>query len=122
VTNIPTHPTLEDALGRIVGHALSSITFVADYVQFAFDGPGLTAYTPPTVSLGSQYLEWEQAGYRDALCRQIGRRVERVEVDERHVAILFDGGAALSISLLDKDYTGPEALEFSLNSERNWVL
>jgi hypothetical protein len=122
MTNAPTQPTLADALEKIVGRALSSVTFVADYVQFAFDGPVLTAHTLPTVNLGSQHLEWGQLGYRDALCRQIGRRVGRVEVNDEHVSVAFDEGAAISISLLDKNYTGPEALQFSLNQERMWVV
>jgi hypothetical protein len=36
--------TLQDVIGKIVGNELSSVTFVRDYVQFAFDGPVLTAY------------------------------------------------------------------------------
>ena len=122
MTNVPTHPTLAQALEKIVGSALSSVTFVADYVQFGFDGPGLTSYTLPVVRLGSQRIEFGQPGYRDALCKQISRRVESVEVDDQQVSIFFGEGAAISISLLDKDYTGPEALQFSLNQERIWVV
>ncbi len=125
MTNEPTHLTLAEALGRIVGTALSSVTFVADYVQFDFDGHGLTAYTSPTISLGSEHLKSEQSGYRDALCRQIGCRVERVEVNDQNVSVMFEGAAAISISLLDEDYTGPEALQFLLNQdrpERIWVV
>ena len=122
MTNVPTHFTLAQALEKIVGSALSSVTFVADYVQLGFDGPGLNAYTLPVVRLGSQRVELGQPGYRDALCKQIGRRVERIEVDDQHVSIFFEEDATISISLLDKDYTGPEALLFSLNRERIWVV
>jgi hypothetical protein len=125
MTNVPTHPTLAEALERIVGTSLRSVAFVADYVQFDFDGPGLTAYTLPTVSLGSEHLKSEQPGYRDALCRRIGSRVERIEADDQHVSVIFEGEAAISISLLDEDYTGPEALQFLLNQdrpERIWVV
>jgi hypothetical protein len=122
MTNVPGHPTLVEALEKIVGSPLSSVTFVADYVQFAFDGPGLTAYNLPVVGSGSHRLEWDQPGYRDVLCRQIGRRVERVEVDDQHVAVLFEGGTVVSISLLDNDYIGPEALQFWLNQDRPWVV
>jgi len=125
MTNVPTNPTLAEALEKIVGSALSSVTFVADYVQLDFDGPNLTAYTLPIVRLGSQHIEWEQPGYRDALCGQIGRRVERVAVDDQHVSVMFEDSAAISISLLDGDYTGPEALQFRLDQkrpERIWVV
>jgi hypothetical protein len=122
MTNASVHPTLDDGLQAIVGCILSSVTFVADYVQFDFNGPGLTAYTLPVVSLGSQRVESGESGYRDALCLQIGRHIERVQADEHHVAIIFDGGSAISISLLDKDYVGPEALQFTLNKDRVWVV
>ncbi len=117
-----THPALADALRTLMGCVLSSVTFVADYVQFDFNGPSLTAYTLPIVSWGAGSLKWGESGYRDALCLQIGRHIERAEADEQHVAILFEGGSTISISLLDKDYSGPEALQFSLNEDRMWVV
>jgi hypothetical protein len=124
MTNAPTNQTLADALREIAGYVLSSVTFVRDYVQFAFDGPasaGLTAYTPPTVSWGAESHIWGQPGYRDALCRQIGCRVQRTEVDDQQVSIAFESGAAVLISLRDEDYRGPEALQFSLDKDRIWV-
>ena len=114
--------TLADALGKLVGHELSSVTFVRDYVQLAFDGPGMNAYTMPTVACGSESLGLGQPGYRDGLCRQIGCKVERTEVDAQRVSIVFEGGAAISISLRDEDYRGPEALEFSLDDKCIWVV
>jgi len=115
--------TLADALGKLVGHELSSVTFVRDYVQLGFDGHGLNAYTIPTVTSGSESLSLGQPGYRDSLCRQIGCRVERTEVDDEHVSIIFESGVAVQISLRDDDYRGPEALEFSLDQKRGvWVV
>ena len=35
-------PTFEP-LSVLVGRELAAVTFVRDYFQFAFDGPGLTA-------------------------------------------------------------------------------
>jgi hypothetical protein len=125
MTKVPTPATLAGALEQIVGRALRSVTFVADYVQFAFHGAGLTAYTLPTVGSGFQNLKWGQLGYRDALSTQIGCRVQRVEVDDQHVSVIFEGASAISISLLDEDYMGPEALQFLLNEERPeriWVV
>jgi hypothetical protein len=116
------HPTLAHGLQEVVGRVLSSVTFVADYVQFDFNGPGLTAYTLPVVTVESGSLAWGESGYRDALCLQIGRHVKRAVADKKHVAIFFEGGSAIRISLLDKDYRGPEALLFSLNSDRMWVV
>jgi hypothetical protein len=121
MTDTLMNPTLADAIGKLVGHALSSVEFVADYVQLRFDGPTLTAYTPPTLRCGSERHIWGQAGYRDALCRQIGCRVERTAVEHDQVSIAFEGRAMVLISLRDNDYRGPEALQFSLDKDRIWV-
>jgi len=115
--------TLSEALGKLVGHVLSSVEFVADYVQLWFDGSCMTAYTLPNVSQGSESLSSGQPGYRDALCRQIGCRVKRTDVGDQQVSIVFESGAAVSISLRDDDYRGPEALEFWLDKkDRVWVV
>jgi hypothetical protein len=114
--------TLADALKNLVGRELSSVTFVRDYVQLGFDGPGMSAYTMPTVACGSEDLSLGQPGYRDSLCGQIGCKVERTEVDAQQVAIVFEGGAVVSISLRDEDYRGPEALDFSLDDKCSWVV
>ena len=122
MTNAPTNQTLADALGNLAGHALSSVEFVADYVQLRFDGPTLTAYSAPTVSWGSESHVWGEPGYRDALCRQIGCRIERTAVDDQQVSIAFESGATVLISLRDDDYRGPEALQLLLDKDRIWVV
>jgi len=122
LTDTPMSQTLADALGKLVGHKLSSVTFVADYIQLGFDGAGMNAYTTPTVTCGSDSLSLGQPGYRDVLCGQIGCRVERTEVDKQRVSIVFESGTEVSISLRDDDYRGPEALEFSLDKDRVWVV
>ena len=115
-------PTLREAMSQIVGRQLGSVTFVQDYIQLAFDGPLLTTYTHPTVSLESKSLKWGEAGYRDALCGRIAHFVRHVDVDEQHVSLVFDDGAVISVSLLDKDYVGPEALMFSLDRNSGWIV
>ncbi len=115
--------TLAQALGTLVGHALSSVEFVADYVQLWFDGPCLTAYTQPVVTWESEGISSGQSGYRDILCAQIGCRVERTEVDKQRVSIIFESGAVVSISLRDDDYRGLEALQFWLDKKDPiWVV
>jgi hypothetical protein len=105
-----------------VGHDLSSVTFVRDYIQFAFDGPRLNAYTAPAVSFGAESLSLGHPGYRDCLCKQIGCRIERTEVNDQRVAIIFEKGAVVSISLRDDDYRGPGALELQLDKDRIWIV
>jgi hypothetical protein len=79
----PTKETIADALGALVGRDLSSVTFVRDYVQLAFDGPGVNAFTMPTVTSGAENLSLGKPRYRDCLCQQIGCRVEGTEVNHR---------------------------------------
>lgn len=115
--------TLSDALEKLVGSFLSSVEFVADYVQLWFDGSCMTAYTLPNVGWGSASLSSGQPGYRDALCRQIGCRVERTAADDQEVSIVFENGVTVSISTRDDDYRGPAALEFWLGrKDRIWVV
>ena len=123
MTDTPMKLTLADALEKLVGQDLSSVTFVRDYVQFAFDNGGMNAYTAPTVACGSESLSLGQTGYRDSLCRPIGCRVERTWVDDQRVSIIFESGVVVSISLREEDYLGPEALEFSLDrKDCIWVV
>lgn len=105
-----------------MGCELSAITFVRDYVQLAFDGPNMNAYTAATVSCGAESFRLGQPGYRDALCKPIGSRVARVEADDERVSISFEDGTTISISLRADDYRGPEALQFSLDNDCIWVV
>ena len=109
-------------LAKLVGEQLSSVEFVQDFVQLRFDGPCITAFTWPVVRSTSENLSWGQPGYRDALCCQISRLVERTEVDDQRVSIIFEGGAVFSVSLRDDDYRGPEALYFALDKDHWWVV
>ena len=63
-----THPpeTLAEGLAKLVGEPLSCVVFVEDYVQLGFNGPGLTAFTHPTITSGPDKWIWDQVGYRDA--------------------------------------------------------
>lgn len=93
------------------GLELSSIEFVRDYLQLRFDGPYLTVLTPITVYCGEAIVAPQSPGWRDALCDQIGRRVQDAELCEGRAFILkFEDGVEFSISLRIEDYVGPEAL------------
>jgi hypothetical protein len=113
--------TLSDGLHELMGHVLSSVEFVEDYVQLRFDGACLSAYTLPVVTWGAGTLAFGESGYRDVLCRQIGCRLVQTDVDDTVVSMIFESGATVSISLRDEDYRGPEALQLSLDQSRIWV-
>jgi hypothetical protein len=101
-------------LEALAGEQLSSVIFVADYVQFDFNGPILTAISNPTVVHGSSRLQFPASGSRDALCSLIQQDVASVvEVDEDRIEVTFHSGDCLLIPLDQASYRGPEAATFS---------
>lgn len=58
-------PSMQTKIDEIIGRQLSSVEFVQDYVQFRFDGPCLTAITPPVFTKASDVPLPGSAGYRD---------------------------------------------------------
>lgn len=117
-----TNFNLKDALRELIGHQVSSVEFVQDYVQMHFDGPSLIAYTWPVVKgdAGSKFESDE--GYRDGLCSIIGAKVLDVGADDEEVALYFCNGTAITVSLRDEDYSGPEAIQFRGTSGNWWVI
>ncbi len=112
---------LNSAIGKLTGRMLSSVEFVQDYLQLRFDGPCLTAYTRPVVNLGPDHIDWGGAGYRDLLCEQIGSTVVDALANEVEVLIRFESGVVVSVSLRDRDYLGPEAIQFTGEDGVAWV-
>jgi hypothetical protein len=83
----------------IRGNHLGAVTFVQDYVQLAFDGPGLTVLTCPSVRVGNQLWEPGAPFYRDRLCEQITKIVSDVELTEEMIAIVFKDGSRIEVPL-----------------------
>jgi len=101
-------------LQKIIGEQLSSVEFVQDYIQLHFDGPTLTAFVWPVVSMNGKITRAGEPGYKDALCASIGRKVQSAEVVEGiEVLVEFGDGTRISISLKPEDSVGPEAGYFS---------
>lgn len=106
-----TNPNGSSPLEELRGRELTAVTFVQDYLQLWFDGPGLNVNNPLTVRTGAVHVTSRQPGFRDALCSQITKTVSQVEFSpDQELAICFEGGARLSVSLRPSDYTTPEAL------------
>lgn len=100
-----------DPLHDIVGQDLSAVTFVRDYVQLQFDGPMMNVLTPIVVRAGTLVSRQGGDGFRDALCGQISKTVVGARADEDDaLTISFSDGSAVSISLKQEDYVGPEAV------------
>ena len=84
------HRTVES----LVGEQVRAVVFVQDYVQFQFDGPGLTAFTNPIATTPDGQWRFPAPGARDALCASIARRVERVDCQD-DAELRLDFGASV---------------------------
>ena len=64
----------ESLLLGVVGEVLSSVGVVADYVELDFNGPRLSLFVWPTITIdGERPRQLGDPGYRDSLCSLIGR-------------------------------------------------
>ena len=102
--------TAPSPLDELIGQQLSAVTFVQDYIQVWFDGPGLNITNPVTVKAASSELKSWAPGFRDLLCGQIAKVVSRVHhQDGVALTITFSDESELSVSLREVDYSSPEA-------------
>jgi hypothetical protein len=101
-------------ISAIVGEELIAVEFVQDYLQLRFDGPLLTLYAWPHVLLSEHSVGFGEPEYRNALCGQIGERVEEAELDEGNsLTVKLENGTVLALSLREEDLDGPEAGSYS---------
>jgi hypothetical protein len=96
------------------GETLASVTFVCDYWQLHFGNSTITPLTRVEVHLNGAVVRDGDDQFRNRLCEQMGKVVERFEL-ERLVActIKFEDQSSISISLKRADYRGPEAMTIS---------
>ena len=105
--------SLDTKLQALIGEKLSSVTFVLDYWQLAFDGYGLTIMSRIAVTEDAQTLSSGEPTFRDRLCAQIGKVVFHIGFQEhRGVSIIFEDRSIVELSSRDEDYRGPEAILF----------
>ena len=109
--------SFNNALQFLVGEQLSSVEFVADYVQLRFNGPCLTVYTiAQKVAKDELAKTWGEPGYCDALCSLIMCTLKQAHVvSNEYLSLTFDDGSVWSVSLRDEDYRGPEAIYYTDN-------
>jgi hypothetical protein len=101
-------------LSGIIGEELTAVEFVQDYLQLRFEGPLLTLYAWPHVLLSEYSIAFGEPEYRNALCAQIGEKVEEATLDEGDsLTIKLENETVLALSLREEDLDGPEAGSFS---------
>ena len=106
--------TLQDAMQVIVGEQLSSVTFVMDYWQLAFDGHGFSIMTWLAVGADDWTTRSGEDGFTDRLCKQITKIVSAASFADKVLTITFEDGSIIRAFARDEDYRPPcpEALLF----------
>jgi len=96
------------------GETLQSVTFVADYWQLHFGNSTISPLTTVEVQAAGVVVRDGDDQFRNRLCEQIGKVVERFELKQSIVCtIMFEDRSSISISLKRSDYRGPEGLMIS---------
>jgi hypothetical protein len=116
----PPEPAEDDAtplLERLVGETLASVIFVRDYAQFDFDGPRLSTFVWPLVTVAGHQKRTGDPGYRDALVSLIGRDVTGAQDTPATGLVVFLGDAALTVKPGAGDLQGPEVAMLQMNDD-----
>jgi|SRR5690606_3215441 len=98
---------MEKLFKSIINEQLSSVEFVQDYLQLHFDGQTLTCYSWPDVKVGTVDYKFSQPGYRDAICKIIGYKVNHVDLlENERLDIFFQNDMVISLSLIRNETNG----------------
>jgi len=104
---------LMDLKKYLIGEQLSSVIFVQDYLQLDFDGSCFTAYVFPILNVEKKSFKFRQAGYRDAICSLISKKVQDLNlVENEYFKIIFDSDDNFLIFNLEANCTKYEKLIF----------
>jgi hypothetical protein len=98
----------DSLLLALISHEMSSVIFVRDYLQLEFDGPRLSLFVWPQVTIDAQVRQAGDPNYRDSLCSLIGLPVQAVEEDpDTGVAVYFESGSIVT-KPVPSELEGPE--------------
>jgi len=110
---MPLHVAKTDPLEILNSRELSSVTFVRDYLQLAFDGPKLTVITDPLIVTADARYSRDTPEFCNMLLKCIGKRVRRGSLTEGDsLTLAFDNDFTIEVSLRPEDHHGPEAVIF----------
>lgn len=86
------------AIRDLIGLTVSKLEEVHDYIQITFSDVAVLSIFNNYTYDGGAMLSIE------------GKRVKSINVSDKAVIVIFEGGTSLSIGLNDVDYNGPEAM------------
>jgi hypothetical protein len=110
-------------LTELVTETLSSVVFVADYVQLDFNGPRLSCFVWPVVRKLGNEVRFGDPGYRDVLCSLLMRDVTGAfDSPERGIALEF-GDDEIWMKPTAHDLVGVEIAMLQMNNKaREWDI
>ena len=98
----------------LLGDELCSVTFIHDYWQLGFQQSSITALTRMEIRASATTVTNGHDQFRNRLCEQIGKIVDRVDLKESQACtIAFGDGSSITISLKPADCSGSEAMHVS---------
>jgi hypothetical protein len=103
------------------GETLGSVTFTFDYLQLHFGLSTISAFSRTSIQIDGLTIHDGEDQFRNRLCGQIGKIVERFELDRGTACVVtFEDQSSISISLKKSDYQGPAAIEIS--GAGHWLM
>jgi len=98
---------LREAIQLVVGEQLSSVTFVMDYWQLAFDGHVFSVLTWLSVTQNGRTVRNGEDGFRDRLCEQITKMVSAIDFANKVLSITFEDNSEILVFARPEDYRIP---------------
>ena len=92
---------MQDSVGFFIGKVIECFQSIQDYYQILFtDGSILSIYNPVAITNFDQ----------ESLNKY---QVVSVNTDKESIELLLNRNGSIKVSLLNDDYRGPEAMEYS---------
>ncbi|MFJ5075584.1 hypothetical protein ACIP8Z_13390 [Streptomyces sp. NPDC088553] len=105
ITNVPD----DDPVRLLIGHEVSAVSFVRDYVELHFDGLVLRCLADPVGVYDGSEWRFPERGSLDLMRRYIGETVDGSALDpDRSIALHF-GRHRFVVPLDDGSSGGPES-------------
>lgn len=108
-------------LPSVIGDELSAVCFVRDYIELHFDGPVLRPLGEVSIQNGRETKILGEHGFRDWLCRNIGRRVAAVgPLAGNEIEIKFHGNDIVRVEGRNIGLRFAEFVNFPDKSTQVW--
>ena len=110
-------------LPSVIGDELSAVCFVRDYIELHFDGPVLRLLGDVAVKNGTEIKSSSDEGFRDWLCRNIGRRVASVSpLTGNEIELKFHGNDVVRVEGRNLGIEFAEFINFPERRTQIWEV